>query len=110
MRLCAQKPLCTHNLKRLEGARPSSGSPQARRRASDRPRSRPGGRRCARQVAKIYGELASQEGILTKRDWLSLFRYVEVRARKARKGHMPPPSPPLPPRLPHFQWRRLPPL
>ena len=29
--------------------------------------------------ARMYGELTSQEGILTKRDWLSLFRYVEVR-------------------------------
>ena len=34
-----------------------------------------------RQIAKIFGELASQDGILTKRDWLSLFRYVEVPTR-----------------------------
>ena len=31
-----------------------------------------------KQILKIYSELTSQEGILTKRDWLSLFRYVEV--------------------------------
>ena len=30
--------------------------------------------------ARMYAELASQEGILTKRDWLSLFRHVQVKS------------------------------
>ena len=34
-----------------------------------------------KQILKIYSELTSQEGILTKRDWLSLFRYAEVLLR-----------------------------
>ena len=36
------------------------------------------------KVARMYSELVSQEGIMTKRDWLSLFRYVEVRAAAIR--------------------------
>ena len=31
-----------------------------------------------RQLLRIYSELASHEDVLTKRDWLSVFRHVEA--------------------------------
>jgi hypothetical protein len=33
-----------------------------------------------KQLLHLYSELTSDHGALTKRDWLSLFHHVEVRA------------------------------